>query len=57
MLRCSHCKGLNVEQLIAGWVNANDWSDAPDHMGVAELYTQTDWCNDCEWHHPLEEAD
>ena len=48
--RCPDCGGANVQDLCTVWVNCNTSEIADGEMHVAELYTDTRWCDDCQDH-------
>lgn len=51
MKRCPECGGSNVQEMLAGWFDANPPNNKTgDELTLAELYSHPYYCQDCEDH-------
>jgi hypothetical protein len=50
MKACPTCKSPNVDEFVAGWVDANDWEAPLRDMAQAKAYDTVYWCSTCENH-------
>lgn len=48
--RCPLCGGTNIQDLCTVWIDANTSEIQEDEMYLAEMYSDTRWCVDCEKH-------
>ena len=49
---CSVCGSAQVEEFWANWYDVNAEKINDDAPGRAELYSDTNWCGDCQEHPP-----
>ena len=44
---CPECGSDDVQEFVAGWVDANDWDAPVVDLDIAEMYSVTRWCAAC----------
>ena len=55
---CSQCGGARVQVSMPTWVNPNnDWRPIPRDAVDIEAIPLDVWCEDCEDHHPIDNAE